>query len=407
MLTSIAKSLRGKVEVPGDKSLSHRALILGAMAEGTTTVCGLGLGSDVLSTKRCLQDLGVIFEGNQIHGKGLRGFLSPKNPLDCGNSGTTLRFLMGLLAGQDFEASLIGDASLSKRPMGRVADPLRQMGAAIDGDFAPVTIRGANLQAINYSLPIASAQVKSALLLAALFARGTMCLSGKIQSRTHTEEMLASFGVNLSVESGAIKIAGGQTLKPCTLKIPGDPSSAAFFAAGAALVRGSSITFSNVLLTSGRDAFFKVLKKMGGNVRFTPELAVSYSPLRGVAITEEQVPFLIDEIPLLAILGAFAEGETSVRGASELRFKECDRIAAVCNNLREMGAKIEMFPDGFLIRGPQKLHGASIDSFGDHRIAMAFAIAALAAEGQSEIKNSEVAAISYPNFFETLEQLIC
>jgi 3-phosphoshikimate 1-carboxyvinyltransferase len=413
---------KGEVTVPGDKSISHRALLFGAIAEGNLNISGLGMGHDVLSTKHCLEKMGIqiqtVQDGVEVFGKGLFGLAKPSEPLDCGNSGTTIRHLMGLLSGQKFSCTLFGDASLSKRPMGRLQEPLEQMGARIqlsEKNAPPVEIFGAPLKSLVYSLPVASAQVKSSLLLAGLHASGTSVLKGKIQSRDHTERMLEYFGVKLIKKKNQISIQGGQTLVPKPFSVPGDPSSAAYFLAAASVIQGADVTVNNVLLNPTRIAFFQLLQKMGADLQIKHQNTTHFEPLgsirakgsrlKGITIGEDQIPYLIDEIPLLAVVACFAHGKTIVRGAQELRVKESDRLEAIGEALLQMGAKIELLPDGFIIEGPQKLEGASVKSYGDHRIAMSLAVAAIATDGQTCIEESDCVSISYPNYFLELGAL--
>jgi len=416
-----SKILRGSPEIPGDKSISHRAQLFAAIAEGRSEIVGLSHGEDVTSTRKCLTAMGVKFEkkGDSyfVDGMGLRGLKAPTASLDCGNSGSTIRMLMGMLAGQSFSSTLFGDASLSKRPMGRVADPLRQMGAVIslsEGKFAPMTVNGTHVKPMDFALPVASAQVKSAILLAALYAEGETRLTGKIASRDHTEKLLKHFGVNISVTDEEIRLRGGQTLRATKTIVPGDPSSAAFWLAAALMVPGGKVTMKNILLNPTRTGFQAALKRMGAKIEETitsrePELVgevtIEQSRLKGISIQEKEVASLIDELPMLAVLAASAEGPTEVRGAEELRVKETDRIEAVAKNFRALGGVIETFDDGFRIVGPQKLKGGTVDSFHDHRIAMAFAIGALGATGAVTIQGAEAVNISYPTFFETLKGL--
>lgn len=418
---SNARQFCGTVSVPGDKSLSHRGLLFGAISQGKTRLTGLSQGEDVQTTARCLEAMGVRIERRTseviIDGVGLKGLRVAKAALDCGNSGSTMRMLMGLLAGQDFVSTLTGDASLSRRPMDRVANPLREMGAQIDlteTRFSPLRITGKKLKGIPYSLPVASAQVKSALLIAGLLAEGETRLTGKIQSRDHTERLLPYFGASLREDASSITIAGNQKLQGVSFDIPGDPSSAAFWLAGACVVGKGSVSLDRLLLNPTRTGFQRTLTRMGAQlienvVVKAPELAgnveVKGSMLRGISVAPHEVSSLIDEVPMLAVLATYADGITEVRGAEELRVKESDRIESVAINLRRMGVVIETFPDGFRIKGPQKLTGATVDSFGDHRIAMAFAIGALGASGDTRILNCESVNISYPEFFETLERL--
>ncbi len=408
-----------KNPIPGDKSISHRALLFGALAQGKTEVSNLLNSGDVLSTWSCLEKLGTRItrlRGDRIVVEG-RGFFASQLPLDCGNSGTTIRLLSGILAGQTFASQLIGDPSLSRRPMKRLTEPLRKMGAEIslrESQFAPIQIQGRPLQGITYDLPVASAQLKSALLLAGLFAEGTTCLRGKIQSRDHTERLLPQFGVKLSFAIDTVSIEGFQKLRGTEIQVPNDPSSAAFWIAAVLIVPKSELVLENISLNPTRIGFLTILKRMGANIeteitRSSPEpmgrIRVRSSQLEGTLVASEEVPFVVDELPLLAVLATFAHGITSVSGAEELRIKETDRIAAVAENLQKMGADVKTFPDGFSISGPQPLTGAKIDSYDDHRIAMAFSIAALQVKGPTEILSPECVSISYPQFFEVLERI--
>jgi len=416
------------IEVPGDKSISHRALLFGALASGVTRVSNLLEAQDVNSTRSCLIQLGteISRDGSDwiVQGRGAAGFKAPKDSLDCGNSGTTIRLMMGILAGQPFETHLHGDPSLSKRPMKRIATPLRQMGAQIqlmDDQTPPMQMTGTRpLRPIHYSLPVASAQLKSAVLLAGLAAEGMTYLTGQTYSRDHTERLLKHFGVHVEATgqidnpNASLSIQGGQTLSAANVNVPGDISSAAFWLGLGALIPCGKIEIQNVLLNPTRTGILSLLQKMGARIQFEitstePEpvgtIQVEHSELRGIDILPHEVPTLIDELPLVAILANFAHGTTTVRGAEELRVKETDRLEAIAKNLRAMGGEIELYRDGFAIHGPQTLRGAAIDSFGDHRIAMAFSVAALKAQGPSEIRESECVAISYPTFYETLAEL--
>lgn len=413
--------LRGSLRVPGDKSISHRALILAALAQGKTEINHLLDSADVHSTRSCLEALGVSIQqqGTQIwvDGQGLNSLKEPATPLDCGNSGTTMRLFMGLLAGQSFDSVLLGDASLSKRPMRRVAEPLTRMGAEIklrDHNYAPIQINSRQLKAISYELPIASAQLKSALMLAALFCSGTTSLSGLIHSRDHSERLFELFGANISTNATEIKVIGCQNLKSCALKIPGDPSSAAFWMAATAIVPNSEIELLGVSLNPTRLGFLNTLQKMGASVETEivsagPEpmgnLRVRFSKLKAVSLSSEDIPAMIDEIPILAIVCTQAYGVSEIRGAEELKVKESDRLQAIVENLRRMGVEIELFPDGFRIRGPQVLQGARIHTHEDHRIAMAFSIAGLVSKGSTQIDHPNCVQISYPHFFDTLREL--
>lgn len=416
------QGLQGAPRIPGDKSISHRALMLGALAEGTTEITHLLESEDVLSTWRCLEAMGIVIrkEGDRVfvEGKGMKGLRPPHSILNCGNSGTTLRLLMGILASQTFTVTLTGDESLRQRPMKRIAEPLREMGAELtlnEGEFAPLTLRGASrLRALEMSLPTASAQLKSALLLAGLAARGVTRLKGKIQSRDHTERLLPYFGAAVEVHSDSIEILGGQSLRAAVLKVPGDFSSAAFWIGAALLVKGSCLEMQNVSLNPTRTGLLEVLQRMGIEIKREvtqthPEpfgrLRVTSQDLKAVTLGEKEIASLIDEIPLIAVLATQATGTTVVRGAQELRVKETDRIQAIALNLSAMGVQIEVFEDGFQIHGPQKLKGALLDSKEDHRIAMAFSVAALIAEGESTLQHADCVGISYPDFYQTLEQL--
>lgn len=412
----------GKPTLPGDKSISHRALLFGALAKGTSEISNLLEGADIHSTWKCLEKLGIQISRKgdriQIDGQGYQGLRSPTSPLDCGNSGTSIRLLMGALAGFPEPVTLIGDSSLSCRPMARIANPLREMGVKIqlkNENYPPVQLQGSrSLRGIQYSLPIASAQLKSALILAGLFTQGSTRLTGKIQSRDHTERLLPHFGVSIQTTPDQISIQGGQYLTAASVSVPGDLSSAAFWITAAAIVPKSHLELENVSLNPTRIGLLQVLKRMGVSIESEitdhhPEpvgrLRITSAPLQGITLESHEIPLLIDELPLIAVLATFAEGTTIVNGAEELRFKETDRIEAIAVNLRTMGVNIETTPDGFIISGPQRLRGAKIRTFDDHRIAMAFSIAALRAEGITEILESECVGVSYPNFYDTLHQL--
>jgi 3-phosphoshikimate 1-carboxyvinyltransferase len=410
------------IVIPGDKSISHRSLILGAMAEGITEVVDILEGEDVQSTARCLKQLGVKIwsEGRStfIKGAGTKGFQNPKDALDCGNSGTTMRVLMGVLAGYpNLNFTLTGDQSLCKRPMRRVWAPLKKMGAAMEltqDNFCPLKIKGSDLHGIDYELEIASAQIKTAIMLAALQAKGQTRIFGEVGSRDHTERLLESFHAKISVKPQEILVPGEQKLKASRVVVPGDPSTAAFWMAAAALIKKSSLRLSNISLNPTRTGFIEVLKRIGAVVetsvtQSSPEpigaVSVRAGELRSFKIEKSEIPSLIDEIPLLAVLATQCHGVTEIRGAEELRVKESDRIESVAENLQAMGARVQTYPDGFRIQGPQKLRGASIKTFHDHRIAMAFSVAGLVAEGETYIENAECASVSYPNFYRDLKLL--
>lgn len=416
--------LSGTLRVPGDKSISHRALICGALAQGTTTITNLAPGQDVQATRQALQRLGVLIEDRDgrvlVHGRGLQGLCPPSGPIDCMNAGTTMRLLMGLLAGQPWNSTLVGDESLSRRPMQRMATPLREMGGHIETTpqgTAPIRITGhVPLLPLSYALPVPSAQVKSGLLLAGLYAHGVTTLSGRLDSRDHTERMLAHFGVSLQRTDDTLSIEGGQSLTAQSVDVPGDPSSAAFWIAAAALVPDSSVGIWNVNSNPTRQGFLNILQKMGlqshllapgRSAYFEPSesMLVNSSTLRAISLNPEQTAAFIDEIPLLAVLATQAHGVTHLRGATELRIKESDRIEVMATGLRAMGVTLDTHPDGWTIQGPQPLHGATIDPCGDHRIAMAFSVAGLIADGETFIQHPDCVAVSYPSFFQDLERI--
>jgi 3-phosphoshikimate 1-carboxyvinyltransferase len=410
--------------VPGDKSISHRALILGALAAGRTTIRGLAPGDDCRSTRRCLSALGVAVgvilgpDGGTWHveGRGLGGLLPPQAPLDAGNSGTTARFLMGVLAGHPFSATLVGDASLSRRPMRRVTEPLALMGARIDtaAGCLPATVSGGRLRGIAYETPVPSAQVKSAVLLAGLHADGVTAVTEPRPTRDHTERALAAFGAAVLVEGPRVSIRGGHALGAADIAVPGDLSSAAFWAAAAAGIPGASVVIEGVGLNPSRTSFLGVLERMGARVDVQladvpgPEpvgtVTVTHGSLEHVDIQPSEVPGLIDELPALAAVATHGGG-LSVTGAGELRVKESDRIADLVTGLRALGADAEEFADGFRVGGGRRLGGGAAHAAGDHRLAMAFAIAALGATGPSLIRGAESVAVSYPGFFDSLERL--
>ncbi|MBU2440356.1 3-phosphoshikimate 1-carboxyvinyltransferase [bacterium] len=417
--------LKGNIFVPGDKSISHRSLILGSIAQGETRVYNLLNSLDCLRTLDCMQALGVKIELDvdnsvNIKGKGLYGLQEPKDILDVGNSGTTVRLLTGLLSGQNFYSVLNGDNSIRKRPMKRVAQPLRLMGADIwgreDGHFAPLSIRGSKLNPFQYTLPVASAQVKSALLLAGLYATGETVIREHLSTRDHTERMLEIMQADIKISPPEIKIKGGTELRSTDIFIPGDISSAAYFIAAASILRDSRIIIKQVGVNPTRTGIIEILKKMGTKIDILnyqiksnepqADLMIEYSKLKGVEIKKENVPFLIDELPLIAVVATQAQGKTVVSGARELRVKESDRIKAIVSELKKMGADIEEEEDGFTVNGPTRLQGAVCESYNDHRIAMSLAVAALLAEGKTVIKNSECIDISFPGFENTLQNLI-
>jgi 3-phosphoshikimate 1-carboxyvinyltransferase len=423
---SAVSRLRGTIAVPGDKSISHRAVMFNAVAEGNARITNFLTGADCLSTIACMQALGVKIERSgsevQVYGRGLRGLQAPATILDCGNSGTTIRLLTGLLAGQSFRATLTGDESLRSRPMLRVVEPLRRLGAQIDGEDggkrAPLTIQGQPLHGGEIELTVASAQVKSALLLAGLLADRPLVLTGKTVSRDHTERMLAAMGIDLRIDGGRITLyppAHPVFPYPLSLRVPGDPSSATFWWVAAAIHPDSEITTTGVCLNPTRTGALDVLRAMGAQIRISNQskegqepvgdVTVRGAPLTATEIGGDLIPRLIDEIPVLAVAAAHAQGTTVVRDAAELRAKESDRIATVAAELGKMGAGITPTADGLIIEGGGELHGAAVESYGDHRLAMSLAVASLRAEGQTTIADPGSASVSYPNFWEHLAQV--
>jgi len=417
--------LKGNISVPGDKSISHRSLILGSIAQGETRIYNFLNSLDCLQTLECMQSLGAEIELGEdnfikIKGKGLYGLQEPKDMLEVGNSGTTIRLLAGLLSGQNFYSVLNGDHSIRKRPMKRVVQPLRLMGADIwgreDGQLAPLSIKGSLLNPLQYTLPVASAQVKSALLLAGLYAAGETIIKVPLHTRDHTERMLSLMEADIMISHQEIIIIGGKYLKGTDLFIPGDISSAAYFIAAASMLKSSQIVISQVGVNPTRTGIIKILKRMGAKINILnyqlksneprADLEIEYSELKGIEIMPEEVPFLIDELPLIALVATQAEGKTIVSGAKELRVKETDRLKAIVSELKKMGANIKEKEDGFIVVGPSKLQGTACESYHDHRIAMSLAIAALLAEGKTVIKNSECIDISFPGFENTLQKLI-
>jgi 3-phosphoshikimate 1-carboxyvinyltransferase len=411
-------AVRGEVVVPGDKSISHRALMLGAIARGRSRINGFLASEDCLATLGALRALGVSIRQSsanrlEIEGVGLHGLRGAANALDMGNAGTAIRLFTGLLAGQPFASTLVGDSSLMKRPMERVAKPLRQMGAEIETreGFPPVRIRGGSrLRGIHYELPVASAQVKSAVLLAGLYAEGSTSVTEPAVTRDHTERMLQSFGVRATVEDRTARIDGGQTLESCELDVPADLSSAAFFLVAGALAAEQTFILRNVGINPTRTGVLDILRQMGARIRIVnrrtsgaepvADLEVERSELRGITVPPELVPLGIDEFPALFIAAAAARGETTVTGAAELRVKESDRIAVMAAGLQALGADVEVLPDGMRVRGGE-LSGGRVDSHGDHRIAMAFAVASVRAKGPIEIGDVANVATSFPGFVAT------
>lgn len=429
------RPLIGELRVPGDKSVSHRALIFGALAHGTTGIRGLSDGEDVGSTRKCLEQLGVHVEDGgelvksptgehwsevRVHGAGFDGLKASKKTLDCGNSGTTIRLLMGVLAGQRFASRLSGDASLRKRPMKRVAAPLREMGASIelaDGEHAPVKIIGQALKGIAYRSPVASAQLKSAVLLAGIFANGETSVTEPSRSRDHTERMLRHFGVKVGQEGARVWVHGGAALKAVPVRVPGDVSSAAFWLVAACIMPGSRLKLGGICTNPTRSGVLDALARMGAKLDLAQaevgpgeepvaDITASHSQLVATETTPQEFPALVDEAPILAVAATQARGTTRIRGASELRVKESDRLEGTVRMLAAFGAEARVEGDDLVIPGPQALKGGEVDPKLDHRIAMAAAVASLIADGPCRVLDPECAQISYPAFFPTLEAFL-
>jgi len=420
--------IKGQLRVPSDKSISHRSIIIPSLADGVSTVKNFLKAGDTLTTVNVYRKLGVKIEdvGDiiKVHGKGIRGLEEPDDVLDMGNSGTTTRLTIGVLSGMELFAVMTGDESLRKRPMKRVTEPLKQMNAVIDGrqdgEFLPISVRGGNLKGIVFLNKKASAQVKSALLLAGINSEGETVIKEPLKSRDHTEKMLIAMGADITVQDGSpyvVAVRRTDRLNPVEIDVPADPSSAAFFAAAAVMVPGSEIILKDVLINPTRDGFFRKLKQMGADITYTnmrekagepvADIVVKYSPeLKAVSVSGEEIPSMVDEIPILAMVATQAEGETVITGASELRVKESDRIKAVVENLKRIGVEVEELEDGMVIKGKQKIIGGYVDSYKDHRIAMAFSILGLISEKGIKIKDADCAYISYPEFYEHLQSVI-
>ena len=422
--TKAAKGLKGQLAVPGDKSISHRAVMLGSIASGNTEIHHFLQGADCLSTISCFRRMGVEIEnrGNMVfvHGKGMRGLSAPSGMLDCGNSGTTMRLMSGILAAQPFPSTLAGDASIQKRPMKRIMEPLTQMGAHIlslrENGCAPLRIKPGKLHGIHYHTPVASAQVKSAILLAGLYSDGPTKVTEPALSRNHTELMLRHFGAEIASEDVTAAVMPAKELYGAKVEVPGDISSAAYFIAAALMVPGSEVLIRNVGVNPTRDGMIRVCQAMGAdltleNVRGREaepmaDLLVRHSSLKGVEIGGEIIPALIDELPMIAAMACAAQGTTVIKDAAELKVKESNRIRIMVENLSAMGADIRETEDGMIIEGGHPLHGASVDSHLDHRIAMTFAVTALIADGVTTIKDADCVRISYPGFYQDLSRLL-
>lgn len=416
-------SLQGEITLPGDKSISHRAIILSSISEGSSRIQGFLKGEDCLRTIDCFQKLGIDIEddGREIivHGKGLKGLKESKNILDVGNSGTTIRLISGILAGQGFSTTITGDESIQKRPMDRIIYPLTLMGGDIKGrdenNLAPLIIKGKSLKAIDYSLPIPSAQVKSAILLAGLYAEGKTIVREKVKSRDHTERMLKALGANIQTK-GKIITLRKSNLHGQDIKVPGDISSAGFLIAGAAALPGSKLVLKDIGLNPTRTGIIDVLLEMGANIEIENistsggekmgDIIVEGSQLKGINIGGEIIPSLIDEIPVIAMVGAIAEGKTIITGAEELRVKETDRISVMVKEMKKLGVKVKELPDGMEIQGNNKINGGIVESYGDHRIAMALAIGGLFANSPVEIKDSKCVDVSFPGFGRILKSIV-
>ena len=413
-------ALRGEVTIPGDKSISHRAVMLGAISEGTTRITNFLRGADCLSTIACFRKMGIDIEESPdqilVHGKGLHGLQAPADILDAGNSGTTTRLISGILAGQSFESTLTGDASIQKRPMKRIITPLTMMGADVEslsGDgCAPLRIRGSHLKGIDYHSPVASAQVKSCILLAGLYTDSVTSVTEPYVSRDHSERMLSSFGAALKTDGSTVSIQPEPRLMGQEVAVPGDISSAAYFIAAALLVPGSELLIKNVGINPTRDGILRICRRMGADITIlnrrehgrepVADLLVKHSPLTGTVIEGAVIPTLIDELPILAVMAAFAEGSTVIRDAQELKVKESNRLDILVHHLSAMGADITGTEDGMVINGGRPLHGAVLESHLDHRIAMSFAVAGIAAQGETEILQADCVDISYPGFYRDL-----
>ena len=423
-LETKAQGLHGSLRIPGDKSISHRSIMFGSLAKGVTTVRDILRGEDVLSTMQVFRDLGVTIEDDgdvvRIHGVGFDGLKAPQNKLDMGNSGTSIRLISGVLAGQDFDVEMFGDDSLSKRPMDRVTIPLRQMGVEVSGqtdrDLPPLKMHGSkSLNPIHYQLPVASAQVKSALIFAALQADGESVIIEKEKTRNHTEDMIQQFGGQLQVDGKEIRISGGQTFTAQEVVVPGDISSAAFWLVAGLVVPNSKIVLENVGINETRTGIIDVIKDMGGKITLSDidqvaksaTITVETSELKGTEIGGDIIPRLIDELPIITLLATQAQGKTVIRDAEELKVKETDRIQVVADALNAMGADIVPTEDGMIITGKTPLHGAEVNTLGDHRIGMMTAIAALLVQdGEVDLQRAEAINTSYPSFFSDLEGLL-
>lgn len=409
----------GKIKVPGDKSISHRAVMLGALTGGTTEITGFLQGADCLSTIDCFRNMGIDIDVNgenvTVHGNGLNGLKSPEKMLYTGNSGTTTRLLCGILSGQTFDSSITGDASIQKRPMKRVTEPLSLMGAKIKNDYCPLYIQGSLLHGINYTMPVASAQVKTAIILASLYADGETVIHEIEKSRDHTELMLSAMGADIHTEGLDIHIKKTGLLEPVNVDVPGDISSAAFFMVLGLIMPNSEITITNVGVNPTRTGIIDVLHDMGANIKLenlrssagesVADITVSSSALHGTTISGDIIPRLIDELPIIAVAAVFADGQTVIKDAEELKVKETNRIRAVVDELSKCGVDITETDDGMIINGGKNIHGADFKTYGDHRMAMSLTVLAQLANGECTLDNSDCACVSYPSFFEDFYKL--
>ncbi|WP_044336338.1 3-phosphoshikimate 1-carboxyvinyltransferase [Rossellomorea aquimaris] len=423
ILINPRKGLNGELQVPGDKSISHRAVMFGSVAEGKTVIHNFLMGEDCLSTIECFRKLGVDIQVTEekviVQGEGWDHLTEPQDILDVGNSGTTTRLIMGILAGRPFHSVLIGDDSIAKRPMKRVTEPLKKFGTIIDGrsegNYTPLSIRGGNLKGIHYSLPVASAQVKSALILAGLQAEGITEIEEPEKTRNHTEKMIIEFGGHIERHGDTIKVKGGQVLKGTEVYVPGDISSAAFFMVAAAIVPDSRVLLRNVGLNETRVGIVEVMKRMGASLEIMEsskdgepigDILVESSDLTGIEIGGDLIPSLIDEIPVIALLASQAKGKTTIKDAEELKVKETNRIDAIVQELGKLGADIRGTDDGMIIEGKTPLHGGEVHSWGDHRIGMTLAVASLITDSDVYLEGAGAVNISYPAFFEHINHLI-
>lgn len=419
MVIQKIKKAAGQIKVPGDKSISHRAVMLGSLANGVTEISGFLKGADCLSTIDCFRKMGIDIDINgenvTVHGNGLRGLLKPDEMLYTGNSGTTTRLLCGILAGQNFDTSITGDASIQKRPMGRVVQPLSMMGAKIENEYCPLYITGTKLHGIDYKMPVASAQVKTAIILAGLYADGETVIHEIEKSRDHTELMLSAMGADLTVDNLDITVKPTNDLTAVNVDVPGDISSAAFFLVLGAIMPNSQITVTNVGINPTRTGIIDVLKDMGANITLenvhtsagetVADITVRSSSLKGTTVGGDIIPRLIDELPIIAVAAVFADGQTVIKDAQELKVKETNRIRAVVDEFNKCGIDITETDDGMIINGGKSIHGADFKTYGDHRMAMSLTVLAQLADGESTLDDSDCACVSYPTFFDDFYKL--